>query len=233
MIKTDFGPRQQEIIQLLLSKPYIQKDLQHVLGISSPGLLYHLNKLEVLKFIRKKTIRKVGNAKINEISLEPLQLQNIRTIFNIETPSCTLLTGFGELATGYRIPDEAYALLQNKHYKIDHVVCITTKKGKKIRKSKQAAENLIEITRYYADYEYNDFRNLKSRLFSELDEILRKELVKSNLVIDITPLSKLFSFELLKRANEYQLACYYLGKDEDGEDSLIWMTDVQLTGAYK
>jgi DNA-binding MarR family transcriptional regulator len=232
MNKEEFSEKQLTILSLLMEKPYIQKDLQKELGISSPGLLYHLNKLENWNFIQKITLQQVGNAKINEISIDPIQLQNIRRILGLKTDKCTLITGFGELGTGYQIPDQAFSLLQNKFYRIDQVVCITTRKAKEIRESKQQEEKSIDIARYYAEYEYNDFRNLESQFFKDLDGILRNELTDSNLIIDITPLSKLYSFEMLKRANEYQLACYYIGKDPEGKDSLIWMTDIHLKGKY-
>jgi DNA-binding MarR family transcriptional regulator len=229
----ELSEKQITILNLLMEKNYIQKDLQSKLNLSSPGLLYHLNKLEKLNFIEKKTIQQIGNAKINEISLDPIQLQNIRRKLNLKADNCTLITGFGELKTGYKIPDETFKILHNKHYIIDKVVCITTKKGKMIRERKAKEEKLIEIDRFYSDFVYNDFRDINSTFFQELDNILRAELKESNLVIDITPLSKLYSFEMLKRANKYQLPCYYLGKDQNENDSLIWMTNIQLTGEYK
>lgn len=233
MQKADFTEKQLKIVKLLMEKPYIQKDLQEVLKLSSPGLLYHLNILEQCSFIQKKTLQQIGNAKINEISINPLQLQNLRKKLGISINRCTLITGFGELKEGYRIPDGAYTLLHNHYYRIDQVVCITTKKAKKIREERKTDENLIEIARYYDHYEYNDFRNLESNFFRGLDDILKTELGNSNLIIDITPLTKLYSFEMLKRANQYQLACYYIGKDKLGKDQLIWMTELQLQGEYQ
>lgn len=233
MKRKDFHEKQLQILHLLLEKPYLQKDLQTKLNISSPGLLYHLKILENEKFIQKREVDKFGNAKINEVRIDPIQMQNIRRMFGLKSKKWTLITGFGELGTGYRIPDEAFKLLQNKEYRLDEVACITTKNGKSIRDEKVQEENLIQIDRYYADFEYNDFRNLKSDFFLNIDEILRKELQNSNVVLDITPLSKLYSFEMLKRANKYKLACYYLGKNDDGQDSIIWMTDVKIEGDYK
>jgi DNA-binding MarR family transcriptional regulator len=229
----DLNSQQIKILELLMDENYIQKDLQSVLNMTSPGLLYHLEKLEKLNFIQKKTIQKVGNAKINEISLDPIQLQHIRTILNKPIDICTLITGYGELYDGYKIPDEAFALLQNKHYKIDRIVCIATRKSKMIRDEKELTENLVKVDKYYADYEYLDFRNPESKFFKEIDAILREELKNSNLVIDITPLSKLYSFEMLKRANQYKLACYCIGKDMDQKDFVLWMTDVKLNGEMK
>ena len=77
-----------------MDKPYIQKNLQSALEITFPGLLYHLEKLEKMQFIQKNTIQKVGSAKINEISIDPIQLQNIRRVLNMDIGICTLAYGF-------------------------------------------------------------------------------------------------------------------------------------------
>lgn len=225
--------KQITILLLLLQKNYIQKDLQKALKMTSAGLLYHLNKLEEFNYIKKKTLQRFGSAKINEISIDPIRLQHLRWDFNIKTEGTTLLTGFGELNDGYMIPDESLSLLSKSHFNITRIVCITTRKGKNIRLKKQKEKNLNRVAKYYSDYEYLDFRNINSPFFKELDNLLRKELFTSNIIIDITPLSKLYTLELLKRANYYKLACFYIGKDENGDDSIMWMTDVQLNGFYK
>jgi len=49
-------------------------------------------------------------------------------------------------------------------------------------------------------------------------------------MIDITPLSKLYSFKMLKKANKYGLLCFYVGQDEEGKDKLIWMSKVKIEG---
>ncbi len=208
------------------------KNIRKKINISSPGLLYHLDKLEEMHFIQKITLAQIGNAKINEISLDPLQMQTIRRILGKECKTTTLLSGFGELYDGYSIPEQGFQLLHYRHYIIERVVCITTRKGKEIRDSKSKEEKLLSIDKYYADYDYLDFRNINSQFFKDIDSILRDELQNSNLIIDITPLSKLYSFEMLKRANQYQLPCYYKGKNEEQKDVLLWMTNLKLKGDF-
>lgn len=228
----EFGKIPKKIIEFLLENPYIQKNLQEKLNMSAPGLLYHLDILEKAHFIQKKTLYQVGYSKINEISINPLQIQTIRAKLGKKIQNCTLLTGFGEEGYGYRIPDISFSLVHHIHYKVDNIVCITTQNGKKKREEKSKTENLKPIKKYYSNFTYNDFKRIDSSFFQELDNILKIEISESNLIVDITPLSKLYSFEILKRANLFNLASFYLGQNLKGEDSLIWMTDIQVAGTY-
>ena len=108
LTKEDFSERQTLILNLLFEKEYQQKDLQEALKTTAPNLYYHLNKLEELDLIKKKTLYEVGNVKINEISLNPASRQQVRKIIGKEVNNYVLITGFGVLKTGYRVPDLVY-----------------------------------------------------------------------------------------------------------------------------
>lgn len=56
---------------------------------------------------------------------------------------------------------------------------------------------------------------------------------ETNIIMDVTPLSNLFSFKLLELANKYQIPCVYLGMDNKGEDKLYWMTNMKIEGKIK
>lgn len=99
LTKEDFSERQIHILNLLFEKEYQQKDLQKALKTTAPNLYYHLNKLEELDLIKKKTLYEVGNVKINVISLNPTSRQQIRKIIGKEVSNFALITGFGELKT--------------------------------------------------------------------------------------------------------------------------------------
>ena len=227
--KSKISERQKQILKALMDKSFRQNELQELLGITSPGLLYHLNNLEKYDLIIKETIQQIGNAKINEISINTFQLQRIREILNLKIKNCTLITGFGELGTGYQLPDASSELLKKHHYKINRIVCFTTKKAEAIRNEKLKEEKLVKIHHYY-HYDYEEYRNLNSSFFSDVDGIILEEIKEANLLIDITPLSKLYSFEMLKKANKYGLLCFYIGQDEEGNDKLIWMSKIKIEG---
>lgn len=224
--------KQKQIIELLLEKHYLQNELQDILGISASALFYQLNTLEKKNIIEKKTIFQIGNAKKNKISLNPTSLQLIRKIMDIKIEKLTLITGYGTLGTGYRLPDIAYKLLINNYFKINRVVCFTSNDALKIRNSKIMQEKLIKIDNNYK-FEYNDFRNLHSILFQDLEKILQKELSESNIIVDLTPMSKLFSFKLLELCNRFKLPCFYIGQDENNNSELIWMSNIKIEGEIK
>ncbi len=83
--------RQKEILRILIEKSYRQNELQQLMGITSPGLLYHLNILEKYDLIVKKTIQQIGSAKINEISINFSQLQRIKEILDLKNNEYALI----------------------------------------------------------------------------------------------------------------------------------------------
>ena len=129
----DFSERQIQILNLLFEREYQQKDLQEAVETSAPNLHYHLNKLEELNLVRKETLYEVGNVKINSISLNPASRQQIRQIIGKEVKYYTLITGFGELDTGYRVPDLVFNILNKYHYPITRIVCFSTEIAKSRR----------------------------------------------------------------------------------------------------
>ena len=128
-----------------------------------------------------------------------------------------LLTGFGGLKTGYRIPDIVFKLLIKYHYPISRVICFTSEDAKGKRMEFKEQENLIDIDEFLV-YPYEDYRFIESDFFQSIELKISKEMEIANILIDLTPLSKLFSFKLLELANKYQIPCVYLGMNEQGKD---------------
>ena len=227
--KEDFSQRQLQILGALFEKEYQQKDLQKLIDTSAPNLHYHLSKLEELGLVRKETLYKVGNVKINSISLNPAARQKVRGIIGMEVEKLTLITGFGELKTGYRVPDLIHSILCKYNYPITRVICYTTANAKQKRLEFKDQENLMEIDEFVF-FPYEEYRYLKSALYQSLEMKFSKEMELANIIIDITPLSKLFSLKLLEIANKYQIPCVYLGMDEKRNDKLYWLTNMKLQG---
>ncbi len=227
--KEDFSKRQLQILRALFENEYQQKDLQKLIDTSAPNLHYHLSKLEESGLIRKETLYKVGNVKINSISLNPATRQKVRRIIGLEVENLTLITGFGELKTGYRVPDLMHGILRKYHYHVTRVICYTTVDAKQIRLKYKDQENLMDIDEFVL-FPYEEYRYLKSALYQSLKMKLSKEMEVADIIIDITPLSKLFSLKLLELANKYQIPCVYLGMDEKGKDKLYWLTNMKLQG---
>jgi len=132
----------------------------------------------------------------------------------------TLITGFGSLKTGYRVPDVVLNILRKYKFPITRIICFTTPDGKAKREDHIIDKNLIKIDEFVI-LPYKEYRHTESEFFQRIEDILSKEMKEADIIIDITPLSKLFSFKLLELANKYPLPCVYLGIDKNEEDKLF------------
>lgn len=227
----DFSERQITILKLLFEKEYQQKELQELLVTSAPNLHYHLSRLEELDLVQKKTLYQVGNVKVNEISLNPAARQQVRHILGHIVEDFTLITGFGLLRTGYRVPDEIFKLLKQKYYPISKVICFTSPDALKKREENQEAESLIKIDKFYL-YEYEEYRNIISDFFKNVEQIISSEMKTADIIIDLTPLSKLYSLKLLEISNKYQIPCIYCAIDDKGKYQLLSLSDMKIEGKF-
>jgi len=224
--------RQKHILELLSEKEYLQNKLQEALSMTAPNLHYHLTRLEATDLIKKETLYEIGNAKTNRISLNPAARQQVRQIIGLEIKYYTLITGLGALKTGYRVPDLVLKILKKYKFSITRIVCFSTPDAKKKREEHQLQEKLQKIDRYII-YPYVEYRYIESEFFQKAEHFLSEEMKDANIIIDLTPLSKLFSFKLLELANKYQLPCMYLGLDKNGRDKLFLMSNMRIEGEIK
>ena len=133
------------------------------------------------------------------------------------------------METGYRVPDLVFKILNKFHYPISRIVCFTTGKAKVRRIEFKEVEKLMDINDFFL-FQYQEFRYIDSEFFETVEAKISKEMEEANIIIDVTPLSKLFSFKLLELANKYQIACIYLGMDKLGDDKLYWMSNMKIEG---
>lgn len=225
----NYPEKQKQILTILLEKEYQQKELQKLLSTSAPNLHYHLNRLEELDLIKKNTLYEVGNVKINSISMNPAARQQIRKILGKQVKNCTLITGYGSLKTGYRVPDIMLTHLRKYKFPITRTMCFTTPDGKAKRDERAGDEKLMEIDKSVV-FPYETYRHTGSEFFQQIENIISKEMKGADVIIDVTPLSKLFSFKMLELANKYALPCVYLGIDRDEKDKLFWLGDMKIEG---
>lgn len=225
----NISKKQIEILKLLFEKDYLQNELQGILSMTAPNLHYHLSRLEENNLIQKETLYTVGNAKVNKILLKPTARQYVREILGFKLENYTLITGFGTLKEGYKLPDIVYEILRECHYPISRIVCFTSSDAIEKREENQEEENLRNIDKIIK-FTYEDYRYIESEFFKTVEEILSKEMRSANIVIDLTPLSKLFSFKLLEIANKYQLPCVYLGKDKERNNKLFSLSKMKIEG---
>lgn len=217
----DFTEKQKKILELLLDKTYMQKDLAEAVKISGAGLFYHINILENEEhLITKETKYQVGTVSLNEISLNPNAIQRVRKILERSFENYTLISGFGktsELGLSYTIPSMISGLLKDEGYKINRIVVFVTDES-----DVKKAKDLGKLDRII-EYKYSDYRNTDSKLMRIIEQIVIEEQKNTDLILDLTPLTKLLTIKLLEISNKFQIPSCYLGKSEDGENNLLWI----------
>ena len=227
LTSNDFSENQIKILNLLFEKEYLQNELQKALKTTGSNLYYHLTRLEEYNLVQKETLHKIGNAKINRISINPSSRQHIRKILGFKVKNYTLITGFGSLGEGYKLPDSVLKKLKEKYYPISRIVCFTSPDALKLRKKNQKQENLVKIDRFIK-FLYKEYRNINSEFFQKVEKIVSEEMKSADIIIDLTPISKLFSFKLLAMANKYFLPCVYLGINKEGNNELYSMSNMKI-----
>jgi DNA-binding CsgD family transcriptional regulator len=226
-VQNQFTEGQLNILKILQNGPVRQQELAKILGITPPALLHHLEKLEMKNLIIKRVISKIGNAKQSEIALNPLSIQYIRQIMGTSINKYTLITGYGKVFKEH-MPDISVNALK-KYYIIDRIVCFTTPESK-IERNKIAEERKLLTPDKTYEFPFEAYQHLDSPVFQQLDSIIAEEMKNANVILDLTPLTKLLSFKMLEYANKYALPCYYLGKNKENQDSIYWFTNMRIVG---
>ncbi len=194
--------------------------------MSASTLSYHLDKLLDERLIEKRTLVQVGNARVNEIAVNPRAIQRVRRLIDLDVSRRTLVTGFGALDTGYKLPDTIAGLLASQYHEIDRIVCFTSDDALAIRKAKEQQEQLVHVDRYCV-YPYEAYRDLDSPFFAAVESILQEETKAADLILDVTPLSKLYSFKFFELSDTFGFPCCYVGK-KNGQDALTWLTGLEF-----
>ncbi|MFX0099752.1 MAG: winged helix-turn-helix transcriptional regulator [Candidatus Hodarchaeota archaeon] len=216
----EFHENQLKILGLLLKKPYQQKELAEAIGMSGAGLLYHVNILEKRKLIKRKTIATVGNVSLKEISIHPNAIQRVRLLTGVELSSYTLFSGMGKDFKDWEpstIPVTVKNLLEKEGYKISRIVAFITEES-----NIENAKKLVKIDRTI-EYPYFDYRNESSEIFLNLETIIQGEMRNANIILDLTPLTKLLTIKLLELSTKYHIPSLYLGKNDKGDNYLLWI----------
>ncbi|MBD3214400.1 MAG: ArsR family transcriptional regulator [Candidatus Lokiarchaeota archaeon] len=230
--RINFPETQIKILELLFEDEYLQGDLKEKLATTGSNLHYHLSNLEKNNLIIKETVYQIGNAKQNKIRINPTARQIVRKTLGHKLENFTLITGYGSLGEGYKLPQVSYNLLKQINYPINRIICFTSQDAIEKRKEKIKNDVLSEI-KVNLNYKYEDYRHIDSNFFNEIENIINNEIKNSDIIIDLTPLSKLYSFTLLKLANKFKLPCFYIGLDKNEDYELINMTNMKIYGEFK
>ncbi|TFF87649.1 MAG: hypothetical protein EU549_04355 [Promethearchaeota archaeon] len=71
-------------------------------------------------------------------------------------------------------------------------------------------------------HDYKLYRSYKTDAFEDLKATILAEIQEFRVILDITPLSKLYSFKLQEYSEKYNIPSFYIGKDKDDNNHLIW-----------
>jgi len=197
---------------ILIEGPQLQKELPKKLHVKRPTVKYHVDRLEQEGLIKKELIAEAGTIKIIQLKINNLALPVIRKKLNLSVNKITLISGFtfDPKVQDYetlKLPDITRQLLKAHGSEIDKLVCFTTQRAMEERERVK----LPQIDRYIP-YPFNVYQN---PLFSQIAEKeLANEILYADVIIDVTPLTKIFTITMLKLAHRYQLPVVYIARHQ-------------------
>ncbi|MHA1785668.1 MAG: winged helix-turn-helix transcriptional regulator [Candidatus Helarchaeota archaeon] len=218
MVRIKFSKTQKKILKLIDNGFTEIRTITAKMGLSRTAVHYQLKQLKKKKVIFLKTKFKMGNVKIGEVEFNPLFTHEIRKALNKKLLNHVLFTGctwnpnYKDEET-LKIPEISSMLLEKSNIPVDKIVCFTTPQALKLRKA-----------RGYPDLDYYPF---EFKIYQDLNvrnvilDVLKKEILSHDIILDMTPLSKIFTITLLDLAHEYKLPIFYLVKS-DGAYHLEW-----------
>jgi len=196
------------LLELLMEGPQLQKDLPAQLHVKRPTIKYHVDRLAQEGLITKELIAEAGNIKIIQLKINNLALPLIRKKLNLSVNTTTLISGFTfdpriQDRETLRLPDITRQLLTAQGRTIDRIVCFTTQRAIKERKKL----GLHQIDRYIV-YPFTIYQDPSFAQIAEKE--LGEEILPANVIIDITPLTKIFTITLLIIAHRYNFPAIYI-----------------------
>jgi len=199
------------LLKLLLKGPQFQRDLPQLLKVRRPTIKYHIDLLEQKGLIKKNLIAEAGSIKVVQLELNQLALPQIRNLLNLSVIKTTLISGFTfdpriQDKETLKLPDIARHLLEVENLQIDKLVCFTTEKAMEER----LKSNLPFIDRYIP-YPFKVYQN--PSFYQAAERELTQEIIDADVIIDITPLTKIYSITMLNIAHLYKLPVIYIARE--------------------
>jgi len=172
---------------------------------ASAALSLNSKALEERGYIMRKTV----NRRIY-IALKPEVAQSTRKLLGIEAPNL-LISGYTwnpqkpEDLTPIKNYIDAIIKLEKEGIKINKIVCFTTPQAREKRiQHKIKPEPNIEIEEPFQTYQTN-----LEWIQSKLEEQIRQNIWTHNIIIDITPLTKLYTIAAINTAKKYGIKTIY------------------------
>ncbi|MEE9378363.1 MAG: ArsR family transcriptional regulator [Candidatus Lokiarchaeia archaeon] len=128
-VKKDFSRNQIKILKLLFEKEYLQNELQKALNTTAPNLHYHLARLEGYNLIQKETLHKVGNVKINKISLNPSTREYVRKLLGLKNVKSSLKNSSLKFNNGVKALAKVFRKIKENYYRISIIILVLSLTG--------------------------------------------------------------------------------------------------------
>lgn len=207
------GDRKRRILRCLLElREASVSELQMCTEIPRSSLNHHLRMLRRMGLIEQ---RRSGKVLVNRVV--PLHVQKLREELGCRAP-VALISGYtydperGDPQT-LGLLDRAVRLLEREGVEVRRCIAFTTPK----------AQQMMEVAKYRRGDEevpmdISVYQNELPRVEREMSRVIERYLPEYEVVVDLTPLTKLFTIAGVNAASKYCLrAIYHAGR------GLIWV----------
>lgn len=198
------GDRKIRIIKAIIGRENVSvASIQRETGIPRSSLNHHLSILHREGLIIQE---RRGREILNRVN--PRHSQELRAKLKINAPKI-LISGYTynpekpEIKT-LEILQRAIEFLEREGIKIEKTIAFTTPLAKKKIRETEYRRGDTEIV-----IEYDDYSNAPEKIERAMREVIDENIAVSEPIIDLTPLTKLFSIVALSLAKEYGLRAFY------------------------
>lgn len=200
----ELDSRKKKILKTILKSREISvAEIQRKTSIPRSSLVHHLGILARKEIVLQEKRGKELTNKIN-----PLYIQNLRAIFRIKAPKM-LISGYTynpdtkDIKT-LQVLQRALEFLKKENIEIKRTISFTIPEAKERIRETDFVKGDVEIT-----LDFKDYQNFPEKIEKEMEKVIIKNLSGYEIIVDLTPLTKLYSIIGLSLARKYGLKAFY------------------------
>jgi DNA-binding transcriptional ArsR family regulator len=208
------GTRKLQILKTILRQGRTSiAEIQRATNIPRSSLIHHLKWLESRGYIIQER-----KGKIIENIVSPSYAQKLRKELKIKVPKL-LISGYTydpskpDIKT-LELLQRALDFLEKEGIKVEKTIAFTTPLAQKKIKEAGYIRGNEEVP-----MEYEIYSNRQKKIEREMRKRIEQNILTRDILVDLTPLSKLFTIVGLYLSKEYGLRSFY-----HAGEKLIWLT---------